>query len=576
MQLGFVVFFSREVIKLKFSEKLIKLRKENKLSQEQLASKLDVSRQAVSKWESGQTYPEMDKLLALCKLFKCSLDDLTNDEISKDEMTNNQNKKNSFINFIYEMLEFINKSISMLKSMTFKEIIKMGFELFLLGMFLLFLRLPFALVENFGVDLLYFIKLNSIPGLYEIWILLINMIYFILFTIIFIYIYKVRYLDKYEETEEVIVKYIKDKKNEKVEDKKKTKEENKLEEKVIIKKDNSRSFALFNILGTIMKYIIKFIIVCIGLPFICTLAIIAFLLIVDIILTIKGVVFVGILVGLIFALIFNIMLVEVIFKFIFNMRINFKKIFIMFIVSVIGLGVSAGALAFEATKVKVYDTLPSELEKEITIKELKIKDNSYIFYSDYSVSCDFNEDCYFHLWDWRYNIEKQYDESLKDKVIIEMSYNKDFVGLELDEDNGTLEINNYNATDYNVFVKIFKLSINHLRDKKIYLYDNYKLDAINITITTSKKNHELLDSNFNKKVEEIKKETKEEMRYQNTINEYENRINQLSNRIYELENKYNDLEISKNDEIEKLKEEIEMYKEKIDEYKEKISNLIEE
>ena len=50
---------------MNFSEKLQKLRKENKLSQEQLANLLDVSRQAVSKWESGATYPEMDKLLAL-------------------------------------------------------------------------------------------------------------------------------------------------------------------------------------------------------------------------------------------------------------------------------------------------------------------------------------------------------------------------------------------------------------------------------------------------------------------------------------------------------------------------------
>lgn len=67
---------------MKFSEKLQKLRKENYYSQEDLASKLDVSRQAVSKWESGQTYPEMDKLLTMCKIFNCSLDDLTNDEIS--------------------------------------------------------------------------------------------------------------------------------------------------------------------------------------------------------------------------------------------------------------------------------------------------------------------------------------------------------------------------------------------------------------------------------------------------------------------------------------------------------------
>lgn len=72
---------------MKFSEKLQKLRKENKLSQEQLADMLDVSRQAVSKWESGQTYPEMDKLLALCKIFKCSLDDLTNDEVKEIKNT---------------------------------------------------------------------------------------------------------------------------------------------------------------------------------------------------------------------------------------------------------------------------------------------------------------------------------------------------------------------------------------------------------------------------------------------------------------------------------------------------------
>lgn len=170
MQLGFMVCFSREVKKMKFSEKLIKLRKENKLSQEQLASKLDVSRQAVSKWESGQAYPEMDKLLALCKIFKCSLDDLTNDEISKEEMSTNQNKKNSFINF-YEMLEFINKSISMLKSMSFKEIMKMLLMFVLLGIFLLILRIPFALIIDTGWNLLYHLDMsyNFKYATYNIW-----------------------------------------------------------------------------------------------------------------------------------------------------------------------------------------------------------------------------------------------------------------------------------------------------------------------------------------------------------------------------------------------------------------------
>ena len=68
---------------MNFSEKLQNLRKEQKLSQEQLASMLDVSRQSVSKWESGQTYPEMDKLLTMCKIFSCTLEELTNDEIKE-------------------------------------------------------------------------------------------------------------------------------------------------------------------------------------------------------------------------------------------------------------------------------------------------------------------------------------------------------------------------------------------------------------------------------------------------------------------------------------------------------------
>ncbi|MCL2843377.1 MAG: helix-turn-helix domain-containing protein [Oscillospiraceae bacterium] len=64
---------------MKFHEKLQELRKGRGLSQEALAEILDVSRQAVSKWESGQTYPETDKLIALAKLFDVTLDSLLQD-----------------------------------------------------------------------------------------------------------------------------------------------------------------------------------------------------------------------------------------------------------------------------------------------------------------------------------------------------------------------------------------------------------------------------------------------------------------------------------------------------------------
>ena len=70
---------------MKFEEKLITLRKQKLLSQEQLAEKLDVTRQTVSKWELGQSRPDMDKLTVMSKLFNVSIDTLTNDDVSLDD-----------------------------------------------------------------------------------------------------------------------------------------------------------------------------------------------------------------------------------------------------------------------------------------------------------------------------------------------------------------------------------------------------------------------------------------------------------------------------------------------------------
>ena len=76
---------------MKFYEKLIILRKKALLSQEQLAEKLDVTRQTISKWELGQTKPDMDKLNAMSKLFEVDINILTNDELSLEG--NKQEKK---------------------------------------------------------------------------------------------------------------------------------------------------------------------------------------------------------------------------------------------------------------------------------------------------------------------------------------------------------------------------------------------------------------------------------------------------------------------------------------------------
>jgi len=67
-----------------FGDKLSRLRRENNYTQEQLADVLGVSRQAVSKWESGAAYPETDKLIRISELFDCSLDYLLKVAVETD------------------------------------------------------------------------------------------------------------------------------------------------------------------------------------------------------------------------------------------------------------------------------------------------------------------------------------------------------------------------------------------------------------------------------------------------------------------------------------------------------------
>ena len=63
-----------------FSENLTKLRKLNKLTQEDVAEKVGVTRQAVAKWEAGETLPDIERCRMLAGLFDVSLDDLANYE----------------------------------------------------------------------------------------------------------------------------------------------------------------------------------------------------------------------------------------------------------------------------------------------------------------------------------------------------------------------------------------------------------------------------------------------------------------------------------------------------------------
>ena len=67
---------------MSFRENLQHMRAAHNMTQEQLAMLLGVSRQSVTKWESEKSYPEMDKLLRMCQIFDCTLDELVQGDLT--------------------------------------------------------------------------------------------------------------------------------------------------------------------------------------------------------------------------------------------------------------------------------------------------------------------------------------------------------------------------------------------------------------------------------------------------------------------------------------------------------------
>ena len=88
---------------MNFNEKLISLRKSKGLSQEELGAELNVSRQTISKWESGQSYPDFQRLVLLGDYFSLTLDELVKDIDVQEVREKNLNGEQ--INSIYSDVE---------------------------------------------------------------------------------------------------------------------------------------------------------------------------------------------------------------------------------------------------------------------------------------------------------------------------------------------------------------------------------------------------------------------------------------------------------------------------------------
>ena len=97
---------------MKFNEKLLELRKKKGLSQEELGRELNVSRQTISKWESGQSYPDFEKLVLLSDFFELTLDELMKDIDVQD--IKEKNNHSIDISYFESFFKTIIKSIAWL------------------------------------------------------------------------------------------------------------------------------------------------------------------------------------------------------------------------------------------------------------------------------------------------------------------------------------------------------------------------------------------------------------------------------------------------------------------------------
>lgn len=509
---------------MKFSEKLQYLRKENKFSQEQLADMLDVSRQAVSKWESGQTYPEMDKLLSMCKIFKCSLDDLTNDEIKEIKYSSGQ--KNYIKNILDDLVELINKSVEMFKKMKSQDIAK--FFVVIALMFILFavFKIPVNYINELGRTLFFSFGQTVGNVISSIWNFILEISYFVLCVVVLIYFYKEHYLDKYDSL-------VADDKP--IDDAEEEKPEEKKEKIQTVKREHS--YVIFDVLSSIALYFIKFIVICMSIPFVFILISLCMALVICILLIIKGVVFIGLIIGIIASIILCGLFMELIFSFIADKKIDVKKVFIIFVISISALGVAAGVTVFDIADIKFIDSAPSK-EKIYTVsQDYEFKKNMY-----------FNENYYYS------DIEYIEDNTLINSVKIEVKYYKKYINLFINNEDGQIAlIKNYDKIVYNDMVNLI---VEDLSKEQMHNYA--KLYSSKVKIYTSLNNINIMKANREEYNNKIIEEN-----IQNELNYYEKELNEKESRIYDLEQ-----------EVEALNNKNEEYENKIQEYKNKINELM--
>lgn len=454
---------------MKFGENLQKLRKERGISQEQLAEQLGVTRQSVSKWESGASYPEMDKIVAICNIFHCDMDVLINKDITEERDKKDASKvvKVGFKN----IADYIKKTIYLFEHQSFKDIIKMIAQVMIIICVILCFSIPFMLFKEMVVSLFYTGDNWFSIFFSRFWNFIFNASYGILAIATFLYIFKVKFLDGeeivIEEVNESLDTIDDDNSQDTVKDNKKKK---------VIKVKRTEGFSLLDLLSKAITLCLKVFLLFLLIPAIIgvIMLIIAFVLLV--ILFFRGVFLVGPIFIALGITVFCLIVIELILDFIFNLRFSRRRVIITIISSVVVSAVGLGLSIWYFLNLNVVNDVPNNFKQETQEEVYMMNDELLIQYG------------------WNY-IKFVEDESMTNQVRVRIDYYPDYTAAELEKEDNEIFIN-YDTINSIRINEVTDSIINNLKKNKLYTYD--KLGTVSMTITSSKNNIEKLKENYNK------------------------------------------------------------------------------
>ena len=508
---------------MNLADNLKKIRKENNLSQEQLAEKLNVSRQSVSKWESGISYPEMDKVIQICNIFNININELMNENIAEVKESNESQMINN--KYISSFFDYITKVVDLFSSMTFKQRLKCIFEQIMNSLILLILFSIIGLLCSEVIESLFQLLPDFIYyRMYSLLEAFYIAIAIIIGVAVLLHIFKIRYLDYYEFVKEDNAEDInsiednKDLENINVLDNKKTDDckivLEKKKEKVIIRDPKHSEYKFLIGLGKLLLWFVKFISFMILCCFAFTLILFVLCVPVSFLVIKSGLLFIGLIMSLFGIILVNIVVLELIYSFIVSRKWNKSRVFLVTICSLIIFGIGLGISCISVT------------DFEFENKQYDIVEDKY--------EVDMNDELvlnYFSYYDDVEFIEKDIEDI---EIVVKHS---DLYDVSLWRDSNLLCMNVF--ANNNKLMKYVRLIIDDINHKKIGSYD-YQVD---IYVYASKNNINIIKKNNYEYDSRIKNFEEQINDLESTITNYDSLNSKLYVRILDLE------EIIKNSDI---------------------------